>query len=85
MITAGNRFHILLIATHNTDMTKITETEMESHLIESGTEVIAPNTKRKSELYCKTIHINMLFNFSFIGGRGTSPRREKPERQKREE
>lgn len=53
MITTGNRFHILLIAIHNTDMTKIAETEMETHLIESGTEVKAPNTKIKSEYIIK--------------------------------
>jgi hypothetical protein len=52
MITTGKRFHVLPIATHNTDMTKIAETEIkttETHLIESGTEVKAetPNTKRK--------------------------------------
>jgi hypothetical protein len=55
MITTGNRFHVLLIVTHNTDMTKIAETEMETHLLESGTEVKAetPNTKRKSECIVK--------------------------------
>lgn len=55
MTTTGNQVHVLLIATHNTDMTKIAETEMGTHLIESGTEVKAetPSTKRKSECIVK--------------------------------
>ena len=53
MIATGNRVRVLLIATHNTDMTKIIETEMETHPIESGTEVKAPYTKRKSEYIVK--------------------------------
>jgi hypothetical protein len=52
MITTGNRVRVLLIATH-TDMTKITEIEMKTHPIESGTEVKAQNTKRKSECIVK--------------------------------
>jgi hypothetical protein len=50
MIATGNRFRVLLIATHNMD---VTETGMETHPIESGTEVKAPNTKRKSERFVK--------------------------------
>lgn len=55
MITTGNRVRVLHIATHNTDMRKIAETEMETHPIESGTEVKAPNTKRKSECIVKLV------------------------------
>ena len=49
MIATENRFRVHLIATHNTNMIKITEIKMETHPIESGTEVKAPNTKEKSE------------------------------------
>ena len=52
MTTTGYPSRVL-IATHNTDMIKITESEMESHPIESGTEVKAPNIKRKGACIVK--------------------------------